>query len=56
MRLLPRIAILAWASAIAWLNAAGSLADEPYGRHQFEPHIQEHWAFQKLKAPAVPSA
>ena len=37
--------------ALAW----AVLADEPYGRHQVEGDARDHWAFQSVKRPQVPT-
>lgn len=31
-----------------------ALADEPYGRHQFDDYQQEHWSFVPVERPSVP--
>lgn len=35
---------------------AAAVADEPYGRHQFEESSRSHWSFQNLSRPEVPAA
>ena len=37
------------------LVAVALLADEPYGRHQLDPAVCEHWSFQSVRRPAVPA-
>ena len=37
------------------LAPAGLQADEPYGRRQFEADVRDHWSFQSLRRPPVPS-
>ncbi len=32
-----------------------TLADEPYGRHQFDDSSRSHWSFKNLARPAVPA-
>src|SRR4051812_24978042 len=44
------LGLLAIASALA------ASADEPYGRHQFEPDVRSHWSFQPLRRPDAPPA
>lgn len=36
--------------------ASRSVADEPYGRHQFDDSSRSHWSFKPLQRPAVPAA
>ncbi len=36
--------------------ATFAVADEPYGRHQFDDSSRSHWSFKKLQRPAVPAA
>ncbi|MBI3838268.1 MAG: DUF1553 domain-containing protein [Planctomycetia bacterium] len=41
---------------LALVLSTGLAADEPYGRHQFEAGVREHWSFQSVKRPEVPPA
>jgi hypothetical protein len=34
--------------------ATAALAEEPYGRHQFDEDVREHWAFQPVVRPESP--
>jgi len=36
--------------------ASRCVADEPYGRHQFDDSSRNHWSFKKLERPPVPPA
>ncbi len=37
------------------VTPAGLLADEPYGRHQIATDARDHWSFQPIRRPQIPS-
>jgi hypothetical protein len=47
------IAIVTWLVVVP--VSLSTLADEPYGRHQFDEGAREHWSFQPVEQPQVPT-
>ncbi len=55
----PRITVVgctlvAVACGFAVFGSVPAAADEPYGRHQFDDDLRDHWSFLPVVRPAVP--
>ena len=50
-----RLVLRVLLSLILVTGAHTSETEEPYGRHQFDDDIRQHWSFQPIKRPDVPA-